>query len=71
MLRPKEPQHFEMTEKEVSDLLEHLEEGELSDKERHQLREIVLAVLWMGKKLEDRELSIRKLQRLSLCANIV
>jgi len=53
-----------MTEKEVSDLLEHLEEGELSDKERHQLREIVLAVLWMGKKLEDRELSIRKLQRL-------
>lgn len=60
----REPKHLEMTEKEVEALLENLQTSNLSDEEKRQLRELVLAVLWMGQKLEDKELSIRKLQRL-------
>lgn len=64
MTTPKEPKHLEITEKDVEALLKHLETSNLSDEEKHQLKEIVLAMLWMGQKLEDKELSIRKLQRL-------
>lgn len=64
MTTPKEPKHLEITEKEIEALLGHLETSNLSNEEKHQLKEIVLAMLWMGQKLEDKELSIRKLQRL-------
>lgn len=64
MTPPKEPKHIEMTSAEVEALLEHLQSGKLSEEEREQLKGLVLAVFWMGQKLEDKELSIRKLQRL-------
>ncbi len=66
MTTPKEPKHLEITEKDVEALLKHLETSNLSDEEKHQLKEIVLAMLWMGQKLEDKELVVRALPPLRL-----
>jgi transposase len=59
-----EPKRLELTPKEVSALLDRLDRGELSDEDCHQLKEVLLAMVWMGQKLEDKDLSIRRLQRL-------
>lgn len=59
-----EPKRLELTPKEVSELLDRLDKGELSEGDCHQLKEVLLAMVWMGQKLEDKDLSIRRLQRL-------
>lgn len=59
-----EPKRLELTPKEVSELLNRLDKGEVSEEDCHQLKEVLLAMVWMGQKLEDKDLSIRRLQRL-------
>lgn len=59
-----EPKRLDITPKELAKLLDRLEKGELTEADRVQLRDVLLAMVWMGQKLEDKELSIRRMQRL-------
>ena len=59
-----EPKRIEMTAAELKDLLDRLDRGELSEEDCKKIKEALVSLVWMGQKLEDRELSIRRLQRL-------
>ena len=59
-----EPKRLDITPKELAKLLDRLEKGELTETDRMQLRDVLLAMVWMGQKLEDKDLSIRRMQRL-------
>lgn len=59
-----EPKRVEMTKEELDSFFERLDRDVLTDDDRKQIREIMTAVVWMAGKLEDKELSIKRLQRL-------
>jgi len=58
------PKRFEMTRDELQEFFDRLERDELTDQDRSQIREVMTAVIWMAQKLEDKDLSIKRLQRL-------
>jgi transposase len=60
----KEPKRLEMTHEELEAFFDRLERDELSERDRSQIREVMTAVIWMAQKLETKELSIKRLQRL-------
>lgn len=53
-----------MSKEELDSFFDRLDQGALTDDDRHQIREIMTAIVWMAGKLEDKELSIKRLQRL-------
>jgi len=59
-----EPKRLEMTHEELESFFERLEKDELTEEDRSQIREVMTAVVWMSEQLENKELSIRRLQRL-------
>ncbi len=59
-----EPKRVEMTHEELDRFFGRLERDELTDDDRKQIRDVMSAVLWMAEKLEDKDLSIKRLQRL-------
>jgi transposase len=59
-----EPKRLDMTEAELNAFFDRLEKDELTDSDRKNIKDIMAAFLWMAQKLEDKELSIKRLQRL-------
>ncbi len=64
-MRPKdEPKRIEMTTEELDGFLARLDADELTEDDRGRIREVMAAVIWMAQTLENKELSIKRLQRL-------
>lgn len=59
-----EPKRLELTEAELEEFFARLERDELTDDDRKNIKEIIAAFVWMAQKLEDKDLSIKRLQRL-------
>ena len=59
-----EPKRLEMTREELDAFFDRLERDELTAEDRGRIREVMTAVVWMAQKLEDKDLSIKRLQRL-------
>ncbi len=59
-----EPKHLDLTSKEVKELLDDIDNSNLPEEQRQKLKDIVIAMLWMGRKLEDKDLTISRLRRL-------
>jgi hypothetical protein len=59
-----EPKRLDMTEAELEAFFQRLEKDELTESDRKNIKEIMAAFIWMAQKLEDKELSIKRLQRL-------
>ena len=59
-----EPKRLELTEAELEAFFQRLENDDLSVDDRKNIRELMAAFVWMAQKLEDKELSIKRLQRL-------
>ena len=59
-----EPKRLELTEAELDEFFARLERDELTDDDRKNIKEIMAAFVWMAQKLEDKDLSIKRLQRL-------
>jgi hypothetical protein len=59
-----EPKRLDLTPEELDAFFERLEKNRLTKEDRLRIKDIIAAVIWMGQKLEDKDLSIRRLQRL-------
>jgi transposase len=59
-----EPKRLDMTEAELEALFGRLDQGLLTDEDRRNIKDFIAALIWMSHKLEDKELSIKRLQRL-------
>lgn len=53
-----------MTDADLAALFERLDKRELTDDDLKNIKEFIEALVWMAHKLEDKELSIKRLQRL-------
>jgi hypothetical protein len=60
----KEPKRLEWTKEELDEFFARLERDELTDSDRKNIREMIAAIIWMAERLEDKDLSIKRLQRL-------
>lgn len=58
------PGRIELTQGQVDDLIEKIKRNELTDQDRDHLINLIYALRWMNQSLEEKSLSIRRLQKI-------